>query len=369
MNQSLTMNLVRWLPIVSTIFWLVTPTVATSNLGTTDSYSGSLSVDDGWRWTSSRFQRTQSQLNFTNSTLQPANLQPWPKGHATRTTLTVQTVQQPQNTVSQNTTIQDICPPPVLSRLTRHQVAAGETVKSIANQYNLEEATLLRFNRALNRQSMPVGQEILIPPFNGILVNVPLNATWQDLADAYGVRAAVLFELNGCKKPSKQAFIPGLSSLGIGIPTATRETPTVDSYTGLTNYPLPAVARIGLDYGWRQEAGEDEKKFHAGVDLLAQEGTQVFASDSGIVAYAGPQNTYGNLVVINHEGGRQTRYAHLNRTIVSPGQQINVGQLLGTVGTTGNPDINQPHLHFEVRLNSPGGWAAQDPKLHLKITP
>ncbi|NET66800.1 MAG: M23 family metallopeptidase [Moorea sp. SIO1G6] len=355
------MNVVRWLPIISTIFWLVTPTVASSNLGTTYSYPDSLSVDDGWRWTSSRFQRTQSQLNFKHSTLQAANLNP--------STLTVQTVQQAQNTVSQNTTIQDICPPPVLSRLTRHQVAAGQTVESIANQYNLEEATLLRLNPSLSRQSMPVGQEILIPPFNGILVNVPLNATWQDLADAYGVRAAVLFELNGCKKPSKQAFIPGLNSLGIGIPTATRETPTVDRYTGLTNYPLPTVARIGLDYGWRQDAGEEEKKFHAGVDLLAQEGTQVVATDSGIVAYAGPQDTYGNLVVINHEGGRQTRYAHLNRTTVSPGQKINVGQLLGTVGTTGNPDIDQAHLHFEVRLNSPGGWAAQDPKLHLKITP
>ncbi|NEP49861.1 MAG: hypothetical protein F6K65_14015, partial [Moorea sp. SIO3C2] len=113
MTQSLTMNVVRWLPIISTIFWLVTPTVASSNLATTDSYPGSLSVDDGWRWTSSRFQRTQSQLNFKHSTLQAANLQPWPKGHATRTTLTVQTVQQAQKTVTQNTTIQDICPPPV----------------------------------------------------------------------------------------------------------------------------------------------------------------------------------------------------------------------------------------------------------------
>ncbi len=93
------------------------------------------------------------------------------------------------------------------------------------------------------------------------------------------------------------------------------------------------------------------------------------AVDTGIIAFVGQQGNYGNLVVINHQGGRQTRYAHLSRIAVREGQQVKVGTPLGTVGSTGSPDINPSHLHFEVRFNSPSGWVAQDPELHLTARP
>ena len=80
----------------------------------------------------------------------------------------------------------------------------------------------------------------------------------------------------------------------------------------------------------------------------------------------GQQDNYGNLVVVNHPGGKQTRYAHLDTIQVVIGQQVNSGEVLGTVGTTGRPDLDTPHLHFEVRDNSPLGWVAQDPVIHLQ---
>ena len=79
------------------------------------------------------------------------------------------------------------CPPPVLSRLQRHRIVTGETIGSIAQANNLLPETLIRLNPVLSKGSAPVGTEILIPPFNGIRIEVPVGATWKDLEAAYGV--------------------------------------------------------------------------------------------------------------------------------------------------------------------------------------
>ncbi|MEQ9355693.1 LysM peptidoglycan-binding domain-containing M23 family metallopeptidase [Coleofasciculus sp. F4-SAH-05] len=254
------------------------------------------------------------------------------------------------------------CPAPALSRLQKHKVAPGETLDSIAQRYSLIPETLAELNPSLSQKSMPVGREILIPPFNGIRVQVPAGASWQDLAEAYGIRADILFEVNGClPQPPDMVFVSGVNWV-----LANRKP--VENYTGFAGYPLPAVAPMGFNYGWHQN-GDGQTQFHSGIDLLADPGTTVLAVDSGTVAFAGQQGTYGNLVVINHQGGRQTRYAHLSRLSVRTGQRIKPGTPLGAVGTTGSPDIDQPHLHFEVRFNAPAGWVAQDPELHLTARP
>lgn len=256
----------------------------------------------------------------------------------------------------------NVCPQPALSRLTRHKVVAGETLKSIANRYNLIPATLLSLNPALRGRSMPVGTEILIPPFNGIRVEVPAGSRWQDVAAAYGVRADVLYEINGCQQISRQVFIPGVNWSAEG-------RPAVATYTGFAGYPLPSVATVALSYGWHQNPNTGQAKFHSGIDLLAGPGTPVLSVDSGTVAFASEQGSYGNLVVVNHQGGRQTRYAHLGPVSVAAGQQVKRGDTLGVVGSTGRPDTDKPHLHFEVRYYSPQGWVAQDPEPNLKARP
>ncbi|NEP02824.1 MAG: M23 family metallopeptidase [Symploca sp. SIO2E9] len=254
------------------------------------------------------------------------------------------------------------CPPPALSRLEKHKVVAGETLESIASQYNLFPETLIGFNPSLKGGTIPVGSEILIPPFNGIRIDVPAGSSWQDLAEAYGVRSDILFEVNGCQQLSQQVFLPGVN-------WSRRGTQAVDSYIGFVGYPLPFEAPIGLGYGWRADASSESGQFHSGIDLLAEIGTPVLSVDAGTVAFAGGQGIYGRLVVVNHQGGRQSRYAHLQSISVRVGQQVQTGDTLGTVGVTGSRDIEQPHLHFEVRYNSPLGWVAQDPELHLQSKP
>lgn len=264
-----------------------------------------------------------------------------------------------------NRSTQDIerlyCPSPVLSRLQRHRVISGETVVSIAQRYNLIPETLLSLNPILQRGLVSVGQEILIPPFNGIRLEVSKGTTWKDLEAAYSIRADVLFEINGCQKQPKVVFIPG-------IKWSPLRNYQGDAYTQLMGYPLPSVTKIELDYGWQINPTDGERFFHSGIDLLTAIATSVLAVESGVVVYAGYDKNYGNLVIVNHESKRQTRYAQLSKIQVESGQLVKTGDILGTTGMTGKPDVKAPHLHFEVRYELSVGWVAQDPTIHLSST-
>ena len=88
---------------------------------------------------------------------------------------------------------------------------------------------------------------------------------------------------------------------------------------------------------------------HTGLDIGAASGTKILAVADGVVKYASPMGTYGNLVIISHGNGIETYYAHCSRILVSVGQQVSSGDNIALVGSTGNS--TGPHLHFEVRIN------------------
>lgn len=258
-----------------------------------------------------------------------------------------------------NLDVAPLCPDPILSRLQEHTVTAGESIQTIAAKYNLTPQSIEQNNPTLNTDTLLEGTILVIPPINGLVVEVPPQATWQDLASAYGVGADLLFEINGCQPLGKQVFIPG-------VIWQVKDPGAVDNYTGLRGYPLPTDATVGLAYGWQDDKTEGNGLFHSGIDLLAESGTPVLAAEAGQVVFVGQEGNYGNLIVINHSGGRQTRYAHLATIEVKVGQEVNLGERLGTVGTTGLPDLKTPHLHFEVRYRTSMGWIAQDPSIHFQ---
>ncbi len=250
------------------------------------------------------------------------------------------------------------CPQPALSRIRRHRIARGETLATIAQQYNLIPATLMGMNPPLRSGNAPVGTEIRIPPYNGIQIEVPQGANWPELSRQYGVRADALYEANGCPPTMPRvAFIPGVN----WSPAGDRSASTAGV---LTAYPLPNTVSVLTNYGWQVDPASRRVVFHSGIDLTAERGTPVLAAGQGTIAYAGNQGNFGNLIVINHPQGLQTRYAQLQEISVQVGQTVNQGDRIGTVGATG--DAPRPHLHFEVRSNSNLGWVAQDPSTYFR---
>jgi murein DD-endopeptidase MepM/ murein hydrolase activator NlpD len=108
-------------------------------------------------------------------------------------------------------------------------------------------------------------------------------------------------------------------------------------------------APVSSKFGWRLDPLSGETKFHQGVDIAVAYGHDVKAAADGIVSFAGVQNGYGNTVVIDHGGGRQTRYAHLSQELVRAGDVVSEGQVLGKSGNSGRS--TGPHLHFEMLVN------------------
>jgi murein DD-endopeptidase MepM/ murein hydrolase activator NlpD len=110
------------------------------------------------------------------------------------------------------------------------------------------------------------------------------------------------------------------------------------------NFLQPTQGRISPNFG--QDRGDHA---HAGIDIAAPAGTPVVAAAAGRVSAANYSSTAGNLVHIEHGGGVQTRYFHLQRSVVGVGANVAQGQLIGYVGSTGRS--TGPHLHWEVRIN------------------
>jgi murein DD-endopeptidase MepM/ murein hydrolase activator NlpD len=110
--------------------------------------------------------------------------------------------------------------------------------------------------------------------------------------------------------------------------------------------PLPLHATLTSHYGYRADPFDGSARFHAGVDLGAVYGQEVPAVAVGHVVFSGAQAGYGNVVIIEHADGVQTKYAHLSSIQVEAGDSVEVGSVIGRVGSSGRS--TGPHLHFEV---------------------
>lgn len=110
----------------------------------------------------------------------------------------------------------------------------------------------------------------------------------------------------------------------------------------------PSKGRLTSSFGVRNSPFQRGVDFHRGVDIAAPIGTPVYAPAKGVVAFAGVQGGYGNVIFIKHRGGISTRYGHLNKMFVKEGQKVERGELIGHIGNTGRS--TGPHLHYEVRV-------------------
>jgi murein DD-endopeptidase MepM/ murein hydrolase activator NlpD len=175
------------------------------------------------------------------------------------------------------------------------------------------------------------------------------------LAMAFTSPVKVAAETSESAMPERAVITISKAGDGLGAPIELRSSAkpaSTKTAGGVIERPrgMPVAARaLTSRVGVRSHPVLGGRRMHSGIDLAAPTGSPVAAPAGGVVSYANWRGGYGLLVTISHGGGLETRFAHLSRIMVSPGQTVSRGQLVGLVGSTGRSTGS--HLHYEVRQN------------------
>lgn len=241
---------------------------------------------------------------------------------------------------------------PTSDTVSVYEVKQGDTIADVAKLFNVSVNTIMWANN-LSSKTITKGETLIILPITGIKHNVKKGDTIDTIAKKYKADEQDIATYNGLAVDASLAvgdtvIVPDGEIEVIQQPQKAKTSKTkkpriLNSYAnstpdGFLTRPLSGGRKTQGIHG------------HNGIDIAATPGTPVVASGNGrvIVAKMGGYNGgYGNMIIITHDRGVQTVYAHLRDIYITSGQTVAQGQVIGEVGNTGRS--SGPHLHFEVR--------------------
>lgn len=299
-----------------------------------------------------------------------------------------------------------------------HTVLKGDTVYSISKQYNLPTRDIVVLNQLSAPYRLTSGYRLRLPPPNEYTVkkndtiyvvsnlfDVPQSEITKlnNLSSPYNLRAGQVLRLPAPKdktppqpvlQQASAATVPPVerapaqgrvdreelasppiassapAASGAGVPpqptakapvqqasaAVTPKLPdTVPARSGTGKFSWPVQGNVISGYGPKPDGLHND-----GINIRAARGAPVRAAENGTVVYASNElKGYGNLIIIRHAGQYMTAYAHMDKMLVKRGENVKIGQSIGTVGSTGG--VDSPQLHFEVRK----GTKALDPQKYL----
>ncbi|MEP0806165.1 MAG: peptidoglycan DD-metalloendopeptidase family protein [Chloroflexota bacterium] len=260
----------------------------------------------------------------------------------------------------------------------KYTVLEGDTIFGIAEKFGLKPETVLWGNYYVlldNPHSLQPGQVLNILPVDGTYHEWQQGEGLNAVARYYGVKPEDI--INYPANHLDAASIGDFSNPNIApgtwliVPGGKRNFISWSAPLGVTR-ENPALARVlgdgacgpvsGGAVGYGSFIWPSNKHYlsgfdfspstnHWGIDIAGNEGEAVYATDAGVVVYAGWNNYgYGNMIMVDHGRGFQSLYAHLSALNVVCGQSVGQGDVIGAIGTTGRS--SGPHLHFEIRASS-----------------
>lgn len=260
-----------------------------------------------------------------------------------------------------------------------YEVQRGDTVFGIAEKFGLKPETILWGNFATlsdNPHFLAEGQSLNILPVDGTYHRWAAGEGLPGVASAYKVSVEDIINFTGNRivhetlgdwenpniEPGRWLIIPGgtRAFASWSAPLISRRDPAVARHIGPGHCGTIVDGPIGTgSFIWpsgnKYLSGYDYSPAtnHFGIDIAGRLGEPLWASDGGVIVYAGWNNFgYGNMVVIDHGNGWQTLYAHLEVVGVACGQGVFKGTPLGQIGSTGKS--SGPHIHYEMMHSSYG---------------
>ena len=222
-----------------------------------------------------------------------------------------------------------------------HVVKRGDTLYSLSRKYNVDVKTLAANNGLESPYTLIVGQRLAINGYR--------NSS-SSVTSTYRSSSSTTSEYRPVTTVTPQ--VKPTTSVSSTQPT---QSTKVSKYRK-TKFAWPVRGSICSRYGTIGKGRAND-----GINIKAAQGTAVKAADRGTVAYAGNElKGFGNLILVRHDDGWITAYAHNEKLLVKKGQSVARGEKIATVGTTGG--VNTPQLHFEIRA----GKNPVDPTLYLQ---
>ena len=283
-------------------------------------------------------------------------------------------------------------PPPKRAEQITYKVKKKDTIPAIAKRYGVKQDTILMNNKDALNNKMKVGDTITFPSIDGLYYKLEKNDTLAKIAKKYGISVVDIVDYNNInpkklkagstiflkgvtlqkykdvegrliaaqqakedkkKNKEKEKEKPPKGAKGSAPPPPPPPQDDDDggrsaAYSGAGfAYPV-RYAGVSSPFGNRFHPVLKRYILHTGVDLVAKY-VPLRAAKSGVVTFAGNMSGYGKIIIIRHDNGYETRYAHLSVISTNVGEHVNQGDLIGKTGNSGR--TTGAHLHFEIRQN------------------
>ncbi|MFY3792543.1 peptidoglycan DD-metalloendopeptidase family protein [Ureibacillus sp. MALMAid1270] len=248
-----------------------------------------------------------------------------------------------------------------------YTVQAGDVLGAIAMNHNLKTAELLELNPDLNENSvLQIGQQINVtvekPLVNVQVVQEKLlneKIDYQKIVeeDSTMYKGETVTKQQGVQGQKQSSYVITEVNGKVTEKTVTSEV--------ILQKPIDHIVKVGTkvissrgtgDFSWpavggyiSSSMGSRWGSYHRGLDIAGPSNYNIKAADNGVVTAAGWDGSYGYRIIINHNNGYKTLYAHLSRIDVKVGQTVPKGSVIGIMGSTGNS--TGTHLHFEIHKN------------------
>jgi murein DD-endopeptidase MepM/ murein hydrolase activator NlpD len=231
-----------------------------------------------------------------------------------------------------------------------YEVKQGDTISGIASKYSVSSGSIIAFNNITEAWNIRTGSMLKIPNMDGIPYTVAKNDNLSKIAIKLGVPQNAILDANNLTsdtiKPDEVLFIPGAKMSASDFDRAYRK----DAIRKMMIFPVSG--KLSSGYGWREDPVKPvpgEKRFHRGVDFIGKAGDPIKAAMKGTVQHIDNNPNLGNFIILKHDDGYQTLYAHLSAFTVKVGEAVKQGQEIGKIGNTGYS--TGPHLHLEAFRN------------------
>ncbi len=231
------------------------------------------------------------------------------------------------------------------NRIDYYVVQKGDSLYKISNKIGVDINVLIANNPSVKDGKIRIGQKLKILNGNNIEYTVQKGDTLIRIANKFNIKLSEIIDDNELASTQLQVG----QNLIVKNPDLSYVNQEIQRLKGfqITRWPV-AWAGVTSPFGKRFHPVLKRNIYHNGVDLRAQY-VNLYAPADGRISTAGWMSGYGQIIIIKHKDGYETRSAHLNKVYVKSGEQVKAGQLIGQTGKTGR--VTGPHLHFEVRKN------------------